>query len=164
VILDLTSFLDSKELTCDYRFVVDKTKVEVDKSIVLTDDVTCDVLVSKVDGNLFANVAMTYKYEENCARCNKPFVHMVNTAFEVAIDIEDDDALTVNMKQDTINLNDAISEMIYLTKPIKVLCHEECKGICTKCGSNKNHEICNCDENKVDPRFQELIKLLDKEV
>jgi len=70
----------------------------------------------------------------------------------------------VNMKQDTINLNDAISEMIYLTKPIKVLCHEECKGICTKCGSNKNHEICNCDENKVDPRFQELIKLLDKEV
>lgn len=37
--------------------------------------------------------------------------------------------------------------------PMKVLCGEDCQGICNKCGMNLNHEHCNCDQSVPDPRM-----------
>jgi uncharacterized protein len=43
----------------------------------------------------------------------------------------------------------------------RVLCREDCKGLCPTCGANRNHEPCDCDANRVDPRFAGLRALLD---
>lgn len=50
--------------------------------------------------------------------------------------------------------------------PMKVLCGEDCQGICNKCGVNRNHQQCNCDQSVLDPRMsgiQDLFKQFHQE-
>ena len=37
--------------------------------------------------------------------------------------------------------------------PMKVLCREDCKGICSVCGQNQNEGTCDCEETGLDPRM-----------
>jgi uncharacterized protein len=43
-----------------------------------------------------------------------------------------------------IDLNPDIREEVILDYPIKPLCSLLCKGLCLKCGNNKNEGGCNC--------------------
>jgi len=43
-----------------------------------------------------------------------------------------------------VDLDPDIREEIMLDYPIKALCNENCKGLCLKCGKNKNEGGCNC--------------------
>lgn len=42
---------------------------------------------------------------------------------------------------------------ILINFPMKVLCDEECKGICKVCGKNLNKGTCDCDTFVPDPRM-----------
>lgn len=37
--------------------------------------------------------------------------------------------------------------------PMKILCSEECKGICPVCGANQNKKKCGCNQSVPDPRM-----------
>ena len=37
--------------------------------------------------------------------------------------------------------------------PTKVLCREDCKGLCNVCGQNLNTGSCNCEDTGLDPRM-----------
>ena len=36
---------------------------------------------------------------------------------------------------------------------MKVLCSEDCKGICNVCGQNLNEGTCDCEDTGLDPRM-----------
>ena len=46
---------------------------------------------------------------------------------------------------------------ILLNLPMKVLCREDCKGICNRCGTNLNNGTCNCDKGPLDPRMAKIL-------
>ena len=46
-----------------------------------------------------------------------------------------------------------VCEEILLGFPMKVLCQEDCKGICKVCGANLNEGECGCDRTELDPRM-----------
>ncbi len=50
--------------------------------------------------------------------------------------------------------------------PAKILCREDCKGVCPVCGQNLNEKECGCDTFVPDPRMAVLkdIFCADKEV
>ena len=58
-----------------------------------------------------------------------------------------------------INLQDGIQEQVILSLPIKALCREDCKGLCSSCGKNLNQSDCNCDQQPKDSRFATLKNL-----
>ena len=37
--------------------------------------------------------------------------------------------------------------------PMKILCSEDCRGICNVCGQNLNEGSCNCEDTSLDPRM-----------
>jgi uncharacterized protein len=45
---------------------------------------------------------------------------------------------------EVIDLESIIREQIILTLPLKPLCSEDCRGLCTRCGVNLNQERCAC--------------------
>jgi uncharacterized protein len=64
--------------------------------------------------------------------------------------------------------DDAILDMIPLLRAeilmntdSRVLCKQDCKGLCPECGVNRNHVTCSCAEEQIDPRLAALRKLLD---
>ena len=108
-----------------------------------------------------------------CGRCLEPV--------EVPIHVEIDDE--IDMKQTEEERAKALNEQFYvsgynldvdrlvgneltLNLPMKVLCREDCKGICNRCGTNLNYGTCDCDTRSLDPRMsviQDIFKQL-KEV
>ena len=63
---------------------------------------------------------------------------------------------------DLVDIGPAIRECLVLAEPLKVLCKEDCKGLCPKCGTNLNLHSCNCDRTHYNPKFSALQKLLQK--
>jgi uncharacterized protein len=58
---------------------------------------------------------------------------------------------------DQIDLTDRIIEAIVVDIPMKVLCSENCKGLCPYCGADLNEEENHrCVEQDFDPRWKKL--------
>ena len=58
------------------------------------------------------------------------------------------------------NLDELIREDILLSLPTKILCREDCKGLCPYCGTNLNEKQCGC-KKPVDPRLEALKQFLE---
>ena len=59
-------------------------------------------------------------------------------------------------------LEDALREQVVLALPLKAICREDCKGLCTHCGKNLNVESCSCAEPLQDPRWLALKEIREK--
>ena len=53
----------------------------------------------------------------------------------------------------TVELKDDIKDTIMLDYPIRILCKEDCKGLCAQCGENLNEGTCKCKKNGVSSIF-----------
>ncbi len=79
---------------------------------------------------------------------------------EIALATED---LEVGFYQeDGLFLADVVAEQIHLSLPMKVVCREECRGLCPGCGANLNRERCRCGPRAVDPRLAPLAEWASK--
>jgi uncharacterized protein len=64
-------------------------------------------------------------------------------------------------ENDQINLDDLVLEQLELNLPSRVLCREDCRGLCSECGADMNLEECQC-QKPVDPRWQALADLKNR--
>ena len=65
-----------------------------------------------------------------------------------------------------IGLNLDIDKLIYgeilVNWPMKVLCKEDCKGLCKVCGMNLNKGNCDCQRTELDPRMAAIQDVFNK--
>ena len=50
-----------------------------------------------------------------------------------------------------IELEDLAKDALVLDLPMRFLCSEDCKGLCPKCGANRNERSCKCQEGEDNP-------------
>lgn len=55
-----------------------------------------------------------------------------------------------------LDVDQLIYEEVLIGFPMKVLCSEDCKGICKVCGANLNKGECGCDRTELDPRMSAI--------
>ena len=60
---------------------------------------------------------------------------------------------------DLFDISEIIRESILAALPMKILCRDDCRGLCLKCGQNLNRGQCQCDTTEIDPRLAILAKL-----
>ena len=72
----------------------------------------------------------------DCSRCLSEFEWAFEKNVQLNYALESSDVF--------IDLKPNIREEIILDYPIKPLCSVSCKGLCVKCGKNKNEGGCNC--------------------
>ena len=60
---------------------------------------------------------------------------------------------------DSLSLEDVLREQVLLSLPVKTLCKPDCKGLCPRCGENRNIQPCSCDVGPSDPRWAALADL-----
>ncbi len=73
--------------------------------------------------------------------------------------VEDDDLSTAFYEDNVIDLGQLMQEQCYLAVPMKPLCREDCRGLCSECGTNLNSGSCECRQTWVDPRLAVLDQL-----
>lgn len=106
-----------------------------------------------------------------CTRCLKPIEQKLQLSFkseyvtaenftaakEAELQAGDLDATVY--EGDAIDLAELVREQILLSIPEQIFCMENCRGLCEKCGANRNLLDCNCIEKDVDPRWSGLKNL-----
>lgn len=109
----------------------------------------------------------------SCSRCAQRFEIPVDRSFEAVFVTSDtgeaDGAVELDAKDldldyyqgDAIDGLRLLAEQIFLELPMKLLCAEDCKGLCSQCGANLNHTECEC-EPEGDPRWASLEALRDR--
>ena len=117
---------------------------------------------------------MSTRVEVACARCLDPVRRDLERNFDLLYRPLGSDAgreeISVTQAEAEIGyytgagvlLEDILREQLLLEVPIKVICREECKGLCPHCGQNLNLGTCNCVSQEQDPRWDALRGLRDK--
>lgn len=67
---------------------------------------------------------------------------------------------------ESIDISEVVRRAILASMPMKVLCQEDCKGLCPICGKDLNEGDCGCDTSYINPKFESLLSLFqsDEEV
>lgn len=63
---------------------------------------------------------------------------------------------------DMLDLTPEVLKSIMVELPMRLVCRDDCKGLCPGCGKNRNLEQCQCAGEVVDPRLEVLKQLLEK--
>ena len=89
------------------------------------------------------NGKINLEYIVNCHLCGKEFSREdVIDVFEIyRREPTEDEYLLAG---DEIELDEMIMDNLRLNLPVRYVCNEECKGVCTKCGKNLNDGECEC--------------------
>src|SRR3982751_3649746 len=85
-------------------------------------------------------------------------LHFVDPAEETAED--DPDVYVISVREHELDLRPAIREEWMLAVPAFVVCKDDCKGLCPRCGSDLNQGACDCAPS-IDPRWNALRSLDD---
>jgi uncharacterized protein len=111
------------------------------------------------------------KLEVECTRCLQPvekelefpfkvsFITPENLTEEKETELNAEDLDVSIYEGDRIDLGELTREQIILNLPEQVFCSEDCKGLCAKCGANRNLIDCKCEEKEIDPRWSALKNL-----
>ena len=62
-----------------------------------------------------------------------------------------------------LDVDEPLLEELILGFPNKLLCEEDCPGLCPKCGKPRREGDCGCPTKEIDPRLAILATLFDKD-
>ena len=108
-----------------------------------------------------------------CSRCLELYHHSVDGKFSFVVrrskkgvaasdltdkenDIDTDSLIIIKHDEKKLDITDFVRDAVLLSVPLKPVCSEECMGLCSVCGQNRNELECGCRETRRDPRWQSL--------
>ncbi len=101
----------------------------------------CDRCLTEFEKDLSVDYRMTYVYNRNDAG-----------------EIDKDEIIVIHPSTNEIEIDEDVRQYILISVPLKLVCKENCAGLCATCGKNLNYETCTCSEDEIDPRWKKLIK------
>ena len=129
---------------------------------VLTDDA----------GYMQLRLSASLPYRGQCARCLEPVEGVFVLDFERTVaaegtiseeQLEENIDSYVMIREGKLDIDEPLREELLICFPMRLLCHEDCPGLCPKCGRPRKEGDCGCSDKEIDPRLAILQKLLDKE-
>jgi uncharacterized protein len=163
--LDFTNLFnsDSEVVNIDYNVKFDDFEYSTYKPLKNGADVKGKAYC-KADV-VYMNLVVDFDFFGVCDRCADEFQRRysfeLNKIVVPRMENENDDYDNyIVVENNILDLDDLIYQEIQLFLPQKMLCKEDCKGLCSKCGKNLNYEQCDCKKD-VDPRMAALLQLLD---
>ncbi|HEX6649379.1 MAG TPA: DUF177 domain-containing protein [Pyrinomonadaceae bacterium] len=143
----------------------------VDERIKLTEPAAVNGQIRLSGHDVVVNGHIDTRAQVDCDRCLKPVEMPVSADFELEYitgsDYESSQAAELTEAEmsiavfdgKAIDVDEVVKEQILLAVPTRMLCREDCKGICPECGMDKNTGECQCVTDDIDPRWAALKNL-----
>src|SRR5262245_44427904 len=144
-----------------------------DYRVALPVELSMDVYKAGADTFRVAGRART-RLELDCSRCIEPFEVPVDAAFDLQYvpqdrnsgegerEVAEEDLSTAYHREGLLDVTEMLREQFQLVLPMKPLCAEDCRGLCSECGANLNRVTCDCSPKWEDPRLAPLKSLLSR--
>lgn len=86
----------------------------------------------------------------------------VSRILDVSDDPDNEDMLDCSyIESNILDVDMLVYEEVVVSLPMKILCRENCKGICPVCGRNLNLGECGCDRRIPDPRMSDVLDIFN---
>ena len=109
---------------------LNRQDINFDKPITIT------AFITREKENLFVDAQINSIVLFTCSRCLKEFEKSLNKSAMLFFQLEGENIL---------DISDDIREEIIVDYPIKMLCSDNCKGLCPSCGRDLNEGQCSCE-------------------
>ena len=143
----------------------------VDERIKLIEPATVKGRVRLAGNEVFVNGHVQTRAQVECDRCLQPVELPVDAEFELeyitgsqyessgAAELTEAEMSVSVFDGQAIDVDEVVKEQVLLAVPTRMLCREDCKGICPECGIDRNTGECTCATNDIDPRWAALKNL-----
>lgn len=143
-----------------------------DEEVPLVSPVKARLEMTKAYSEIIVAGNVSAELELECSRCLKKYRRIMNEPVNVVYhplaeigtdrhELKDDEMDMGFYQGEELDLQELIREQVMLNIQMKPLCDENCKGICSQCGTDMNTDTCSCEAKKVDSRLEILKKLLE---
>ena len=166
MLLGLSKIIDCPGQSLPFSVSVDLSDLCYGVSYPVSEPVLAQGTVRNTAGVLMMEGQVSTTIHGICDRCASPFDRKVSFPIEVVLvtelaNEENEDEWVFPLEGDSADLDDIVRTVFVLNLDSKLLCKEDCKGLCPQCGKNLNDGPCNC-QKELDPRFAALKQLLEK--
>jgi len=143
----------------------------LDERVTLDGPVAVDGKVRRSRAEVVVSGRIATQVRVECDRCLKTIELPVAADFKLdyitaqeyesshAAELSADDLAVSVFDGETIDLDELVKEQILLSVPDRMLCREDCKGICSNCGADLNKGACDCAPSDIDPRWEALKRI-----
>ena len=164
--LDLSSIIDRPGESINFSVSVDLSDLVYGTSNPVSEPVLATGSVRNTAGVLVMKGSITTCIHGICDRCASDFDRQMEIPIDVVLvtelaNEENEDEWVFPLEANAADLADIVRTVFVLNMDSKLLCKDDCKGLCCKCGKNLNNGPCGC-QKELDPRFAALKQLLDK--
>lgn len=163
--LDLTPLTSGKATEVEFDFSLLLNSLDYSNfNVVSMESAKCHAKIIRSDREklaLFVDYSVDVTFP--CDRCLEDVKITIENSFEKGVylkkldNLSDDELFIIGS---SLDITDSIVEDLCVNIPMQVICDNECRGLCSSCGINLNDESCDCTNDKIDPRLEELRKLL----
>lgn len=140
-------------------------KPESVKGAEFTDDAHVTGEITDDGGYMQMKLEATLPFRTVCARCLSPVEDEFRMEFVRTV--ADEGTLTDEQLEDNVDeyvviqhgkldVDEELREDLILEFPMRILCSEDCPGLCPKCGKPLKDGDCGCPTVEIDPRLAVL--------
>ena len=115
------------------------------------------------------NIVLVTSSRKICDRCTRDFDYQHRIEWDLIFIPEQhrdwsskDDAVFYHPDNPIVDITSDIHDALVLDVPMKIICREDCRGLCPGCGTDLNSGECTCAAKPADPRFAALAELKKK--
>ena len=166
MLLGLSKIIDCPGASVDFSVSVDLRDLQYGTSFPVSEPVAASGTVRNTAGVLVMTGNISTTIHGVCDRCANDFDRDVEIPIDVVLVAElsnedNEDEWVFPLEGDSADLEEIVRTVFVLNMDSKLLCKDDCKGLCCRCGKNLNDGPCGC-QKELDPRFAALRQLLDK--
>ena len=166
MLLGLSKIIDSPGASVPFSVSVDLSDLRYGVSCPVSEPVVAQGVVRNTAGVLLMKGNVTTTIHGTCDRCAAEFDREIHFPIDVVLvtelsNEENEDEWVFPLEGDSADLGDIVRTVFVLNLDSKLLCKDDCKGLCHRCGKNLNDGPCGC-QKEPDPRFAALRQLLEK--
>ena len=164
--LGLSQIIDRPGESISYSAVVDLSDLQYGTCFPVTEPVKAEGTVRNTAGVLVMKGEITTCIHGICDRCAAEFDREMELPIDAVLvtelaNEENEDEWVFTLEGDSADLDEIVRTIFVLNMNSKLLCSDDCKGLCCRCGKNLNDGPCSC-EKEIDPRLAALKQLLNK--
>ena len=164
MLLNLAKIIDCPGGVVDFETQLDLHTMDFGGSCPVSEPVQIKGVVRNTAGVLVLDGQVATTLHGICDRCTREFTRYLTFPVKAVLvtelaSEENEDQETFLLEGECADLEDIFTTAFVLNMDTKLLCKEDCKGLCARCGKNLNDGPCDC-QPEIDPRFAALKQLL----
>ena len=167
MIVDVSPLLSGEVKRLDIDYMLSPEELD---GVVFESDAHVSGCVTDQAGYMRLTLKAELNYHGECARCLAPVDGVFSLDFERTVATEGmlTDTQADEMADEyavlcghELDVDEALREELLLGFPSRLLCSEDCLGLCSKCGRPKREGDCGCSDREIDPRLAVLKNFFD---